>query len=60
MLLFQDYSSTLIIHLEVIDGQLVTLVIESFVVDILEGNTKDEISYFIENLLKFNLRTLRV
>uniref|UniRef100_A0A0E0AAD0 Bet v I/Major latex protein domain-containing protein n=1 Tax=Oryza glumipatula TaxID=40148 RepID=A0A0E0AAD0_9ORYZ len=58
--MLKDYSSTLIIHLEVIDGQLVTLVIESFVVDIPEGNTKDEICYFTENLLKFNLRTLRV
>uniref|UniRef100_J3MEM7 Bet v I/Major latex protein domain-containing protein n=1 Tax=Oryza brachyantha TaxID=4533 RepID=J3MEM7_ORYBR len=44
--------------LKVIGGQPGALVIETFVVDIPQGNTKDDICYFIENLLKCNLRTL--
>uniref|UniRef100_A0A0E0LC74 Uncharacterized protein n=1 Tax=Oryza punctata TaxID=4537 RepID=A0A0E0LC74_ORYPU len=52
------YSSTLTVHSEVIKCQPGTLVIESFVVDILEGNTKDDICYFVKNLLRCNLRTL--
>ena len=54
--MLKNYSSILTIHSEVIDGQLGTLVVESFVVDIPEGNTKDDICYFIENIL----RTLRM
>ena len=53
-----NYSSILTIHSEVIYGQLGTLVVESFVVDIPEGNTKDDICYFIENILRCNLMTL--
>lgn len=45
-------------HSEVIDGQPGTVVIESFVVDIPEENTKEDICYFVENLLRCNLRTL--
>uniref|UniRef100_A0A0E0MMG1 Uncharacterized protein n=1 Tax=Oryza punctata TaxID=4537 RepID=A0A0E0MMG1_ORYPU len=56
--MLKNYTSTLTVHSEVIDGQPGTLVIESFVVDIPEGNTKDDICYFVENLLRCNLRTL--
>uniref|UniRef100_A0A0E0PYM9 Uncharacterized protein n=1 Tax=Oryza rufipogon TaxID=4529 RepID=A0A0E0PYM9_ORYRU len=56
--MLKNYSSILTIHSEVIDGQLGTLVVESFVVDIPEGNTKDDICYFIENVLRCNLMTL--
>ncbi|GJM90773.1 hypothetical protein PR202_ga07084 [Eleusine coracana subsp. coracana] len=40
------------------DGRPGTLVIESFVVDVPEGNTKDETCYFVEALLKCNLKSL--
>ena len=58
LLLYQNYTSTLTVHSKVIDGQPGTLVIESFVVDIPQGNSKDDIRYFVENLLRCNLRTL--
>lgn len=58
LLLCHNYSSTLTMHSEVIDGQPGTVVIESFVVDIPEENTKEDICYFVENLLRCNLRTL--
>ena len=35
-----------------------TLVIESFAVDVPEGNTKDETCYFVEALIKCNLKSL--
>lgn len=40
------------------EGSPGTLVIESFVVDVPEGNTKDETCYFVEALIKCNLKSL--
>jgi abscisic acid receptor (PYR/PYL family) len=57
-LCLQNYSSILTVHPEVIDGRPGTLVIESFVVDVPDGNTKDETCYFVEALLKCNLKSL--
>lgn len=54
----QNYSSVISVHPEVIDGRPGTLVIESFVVDVPEGNTKDETCYFVEALIKCNLKSL--
>jgi len=54
----RNYSSILSVHPEVIDGRPGTLVIESFVVDVPDGNTKDETCYFIEALIKCNLKSL--
>ncbi|CAI0408681.1 unnamed protein product [Linum tenue] len=54
----KNYSSTVSVHPEVIDGRPGTMVIESFVVDVPEGNTKDETCYFIEALIKCNLKSL--
>ncbi|GKV40055.1 hypothetical protein SLEP1_g47732 [Rubroshorea leprosula] len=54
----KNYSSIVTVHPEVIDGRPGTLVIESFVVDVPEGNTKDETCYFVEALLKCNLKSL--
>lgn len=56
--LFQNYSSIISLHPEVIDGRPGTLVIESFVVDVPEGNTKDETCYFVEALINCNLKSL--
>lgn len=46
------------IHPEVIEGKPGTMVIESFVVDVPEGNTKNETCYFIEALINCNLKSL--
>ncbi|TYG42680.1 hypothetical protein ES288_D12G276700v1 [Gossypium darwinii] len=40
--MLKNYSSIVTVHPEVIDGRPGTLVIESFVVDVPDGNTKDE------------------
>ena len=54
----RNYSSIMSLHPEIVDGRPGTLVIESFVVDIPEGNTKDETCYFVEALIKCNLKSL--
>lgn len=54
----RNYSSVITLHPEIIDGRPGTLVIESFVVDVPEGNTKDETCYFVEALIKCNLKSL--
>ncbi|RYR54887.1 hypothetical protein Ahy_A06g030149 [Arachis hypogaea] len=54
----RNYSSIMSLHPEVIDGRPGTLVIESFVVDVPEGNTKDDTCYFVEALIKCNLKSL--
>ncbi|KAJ6792367.1 abscisic acid receptor PYL8-like [Iris pallida] len=54
----KNYSSVITLHPETIDGRPGTLVIESFVVDVPEGNTKDETCFFVEALIKCNLKSL--
>lgn len=54
----RNYSSVITVHLEKIDGRPGTLVIESFVVDVPEGNTKDETCYFVKALINCNLKSL--
>lgn len=56
----QNYCSIITVHPDPveIDGRPGTLVIESFVVDVPEGNTKDETCYFVEALIKCNLKSL--
>eukprot|EP00268_Persea_americana_P025927 TRINITY_DN2526_c2_g4_i1.p1 TRINITY_DN2526_c2_g4~~TRINITY_DN2526_c2_g4_i1.p1 ORF type:complete len:187 (-),score=29.30 TRINITY_DN2526_c2_g4_i1:504-1064(-) len=54
----RNYSSKITLHPEIIDGRPGTMVIESFVVDVPEGNTKDETCYFVEALIKCNLKSL--
>ncbi|KAL0452428.1 UNVERIFIED_CONTAM: Abscisic acid receptor PYL8 [Sesamum latifolium] len=54
----QNYSSIVSVHPEVIEGRPGTMVIESFVVCVPEGNTKDETCYFVEALIKCNLKSL--
>ncbi|KAG1367698.1 abscisic acid receptor PYL8 [Cocos nucifera] len=54
----RNYSSVITVHPGVIDGRPGTLVIESFVVDVPDGNTKDETCYFVEALIKCNLKSL--
>ncbi|OAY70994.1 Abscisic acid receptor PYL8 [Ananas comosus] len=54
----KNYSSVISVHPESIDGRPGTLVIESFVVDVPEGNTKDETCFFVEAVIKCNLKSL--
>ncbi|THG23558.1 hypothetical protein TEA_003927 [Camellia sinensis var. sinensis] len=54
----KNYSSIITVHPEMIDGRPGTLVIESFVVDVPEGNTTDETCYFVKALLNCNLKSL--
>lgn len=54
----RNYSSILTVHPDVIDGRPGTLVIESFVVDVPDGNTKDETCYFVNALISCNLKAL--
>ncbi|CAL9051150.1 unnamed protein product [Musa banksii] len=54
----RNYSSIITAHPEVMDGRPGTLVIESFAVDVPDGNTKDETCYFVEALIKCNLKSL--
>ncbi|EHA8589182.1 Abscisic acid receptor PYL8 [Cocos nucifera] len=54
----RNYSSIITVHPEIIDGKPGTLVIESFLVDVPDGNTKDETCYFVEALIKCNLKSL--
>ncbi|EEE56680.1 hypothetical protein OsJ_06123 [Oryza sativa Japonica Group] len=54
----KNYSSVLTAKPEVIDGEPATLVSESFVVDVPEGNTADETRHFVEFLIRCNLRSL--
>ncbi|PIN13888.1 hypothetical protein CDL12_13493 [Handroanthus impetiginosus] len=54
----KNYSSITTVHPETIDGRPITLVIESFVVDVPEGNTHDETCYFVNALINCNLKSL--
>uniref|UniRef100_A0A2P2K6S3 Uncharacterized protein MANES_01G247300 n=1 Tax=Rhizophora mucronata TaxID=61149 RepID=A0A2P2K6S3_RHIMU len=54
----KNYSSIMTVHPEVVDGRPGTLVIESFMVDVPDGNTKDETCYFVKALIKCNLTSL--
>lgn len=50
----------LTVHPEILDGGQGTLVVESFIVDVPEGNTKDDTCFFVEALIKCNLKSLAV
>ncbi|GAB2223544.1 hypothetical protein Droror1_Dr00017685 [Drosera rotundifolia] len=54
----KNYSSIVSLHPVIIDGRSGTMVIESFVVDVPEGNTKDETCFFVEALINCNLKSL--
>ncbi|ESQ54465.1 hypothetical protein EUTSA_v10026943mg, partial [Eutrema salsugineum] len=54
----KNYSSVISLHPETIEGRTGTLVTESFVVDVPEGNTKEETCLFVESLIQCNLNSL--
>lgn len=54
----KNYSSIMTVHPDMVEGRPGTLVIESFVVDVPDGNTKDDTCYFVEAYIRYNLRSL--
>ncbi|KAG6395011.1 hypothetical protein SASPL_145602 [Salvia splendens] len=54
----KNYSSIITVHPDVVDGTEGTKVIESFVVDVPNGNTQDETCYFVKALINCNLKSL--
>ncbi|CAI9781518.1 unnamed protein product [Fraxinus pennsylvanica] len=56
----KNYSSVITVHPEIIDGMPGAMVIESFVVDVPEGNTQDETCYFVNAVINCNLKSLAV
>ncbi|CAA6672920.1 unnamed protein product [Spirodela intermedia] len=50
--------SVVTLHPEIIEGRPGTTVVESFVVDVPDGNTKDETCFFVEAVIKCNLKSL--
>ncbi|KAK9743144.1 hypothetical protein RND81_03G220000 [Saponaria officinalis] len=54
----RNYSSIITVHPDIVDGKTGTLVIESFVVDVPEGNTQEETCYFVQALINCNLKSL--
>jgi abscisic acid receptor (PYR/PYL family) len=54
----QNYWSVTSLHQHEIDGQMGTLVLESYVVDIPEGNTREETHMFVDTVVRCNLKKL--
>lgn len=54
----QDYQSTTTLNEISLDGKLATIVMESYVVDVPLGNSREETRVFADTIVKFNLQTL--
>lgn len=54
----QNYWSVTSLHPHEIDGEIGTLVLESYVVDIPEGNTREETHMFVDTVVRCNLKAL--
>ncbi|KAL9245297.1 hypothetical protein vseg_018963 [Gypsophila vaccaria] len=54
----KNYSSVITVHPETIDGRPGTLLIESFVVDVPNGNTIEDTCCFVQALINCNLNCL--
>lgn len=53
-----NYRSITTLHERLINGKSETIVIESYVVDVPQGNTKEEACLFVETIIESNLRSL--
>eukprot|EP00253_Pinus_taeda_P011033 PITA_11033 len=53
-----NYRSITTLHERLINGKPSTLVIESYVVDVPQGNTREETCLFVETIIETNLRSL--
>ncbi|KAH7387435.1 hypothetical protein KP509_16G023000 [Ceratopteris richardii] len=54
----QNYRSITTLHHAHDAGEDFTVVIESYVVDIPDGNTRDETKVFVDTIVRFNLQSL--
>ncbi|KAG0589247.1 hypothetical protein KC19_1G007000 [Ceratodon purpureus] len=54
----QNYWSVTSLHQHEIDGKMGTLVLESYVVDVPEGNTREETHTFVDTVVRCNLKKL--
>ncbi|KAI5056574.1 hypothetical protein GOP47_0028392 [Adiantum capillus-veneris] len=54
----RNYFSTTTLHRTMIDGCPSTIVIESYVVDVPEGNTREETRVFADTIVRSNLQSL--
>ncbi|KAJ7560556.1 hypothetical protein O6H91_04G135100 [Diphasiastrum complanatum] len=54
----RNYRSVTTLHEAVIDGAVGTVVVESYVVDVPEGNSKDDTCVFTDTLVRCNLQSL--
>ncbi|XP_024392547.1 abscisic acid receptor PYL8 [Physcomitrium patens] len=54
----QNYWSVTSLHRHEIQGQMGTLVLESYVVDIPDGNTREETHTFVDTVVRCNLKAL--
>eukprot|EP00250_Pteridium_aquilinum_P000738 c10894_g1_i2 orf=90-557(+) len=54
----KNYKSVVTLHPETVEGKPGTLIIESFSVDVPDGNTKQDTMFFVEALIKCNLKAL--
>lgn len=54
----QNYWSVTSLHNHEMDGHIGTLVLESYVVDIPEGNTREETHMFVDTVVRCNLKAL--
>lgn len=53
-----NYRSITTLHERLINGKPVTIVIESYVVDVPHGNTKEDTCLFVDTIVKCNLQSL--
>jgi len=54
----QNYWSITSLHPHEINGQMGTLVLESYIVDIPDGNTREETHMFVDTIVRCNLKVL--
>lgn len=54
----RNYNSVTTLHESEIDGKLSTIVIESYVVDVPDGNTVEDTKAFVDTIVKCNLASL--
>lgn len=54
----QNYRSVTTLHEQVVDGRQVTTVLESYVVDVPDGNTREETHMFADTVVMCNLKSL--
>lgn len=54
----RNYHSVTTLHDFELDGKPATIVVESYVVDVPEGNTREETRHFADGIVKYNLQSL--